>query len=153
MFKGVQRRERCLKIIKCESMYLMDGPKPYWEEESQKFQKVSQISKRLLIQNNCEFVRVPKRNEAVVQNRKILSYHKRLDRRLSNIQKSINFAISAILEIANESLKYEKETKSSFYHKKEAITAIDVICFMEKATYSTSGERRASLKSALNEEI
>ena len=51
----------------------MDGPKPYWEEESQKFQKVSQISKRLLIQNNYEFVRVPKRNEAAVQNRKILS--------------------------------------------------------------------------------
>ena len=46
---------------------------------------VNKIAERLLlIPNNCEFVRVPKLNEAVAQNRKILPYHKMVDRRLSD---------------------------------------------------------------------
>ena len=114
---------------------------------------VSKIAERLLIPNNCEFVRVPKLNAAVVRNRKILPYHKRVDRRLSDIQKSISLAASAILQIANESLKCQKESESSFDHKKEVSTAIDAISFMAKATHSLSAERRDPLKSALNEEV
>ena len=69
---------------------LAEVAKRYWEEESQKSQVVSKIAKRLLTPRNCEFVRVPKLNEAVAQNRKIPPYHKRVDRRLSDIQKSIS---------------------------------------------------------------
>ena len=66
--------------------------KRYWEEESWRSLVVSKIADRLLIQNNCEFVRVPKLNEAVAQTHKILPYHKRVDRRLSDIQKFGNFS-------------------------------------------------------------
>ena len=115
---------------------------------------VNKIAERLLlIPNNCEFVRVPKLNEAVAQNRKILPYHKRVDRRLSDIQKSISLATSAILQIANETLKCQKESESSFDHKKVVSTAIDAISFMAKATHSLSAERRDRLKPALNEEV
>ena len=132
---------------------LAEVAKRYWEEESRKSLVVSKIAERLLIPNNCEFVRVPKLNEAVAQNRKILPYHKRVDRRLSDIQKSISLATSAILQIANETLKCQKESESSFDHKKVVSTAIDAISFMAKATHSLSVERRDRLKPALNEEV
>ena len=114
---------------------------------------VSNIAERLLIPNNCEFVRVPKLNEAVAQNRKILPYHKRVDRGLSDIQKSISLATSAIFQIANETLKCQKESESSFDHKKVVSTATDAISFMTKATHSLSAERRDCLKPALNEDV
>ena len=132
---------------------LAEVAKRYWEEESRKYLVVSKIAERLLIPNNCEFVRVPKLNEAVAQNRKILPYHKRVDRRLSDIQKSISLATSAILQIANKTLKCQKESESSFDHKKVVSTAIDAISFMAKATHSLSAERRDRLKPALNEEV
>ena len=88
-----------------KSGQLVEVAKQCWEEESWKSQVVSKIAEKLLIPNNCEFVRAPKLNEAVVQNRKILPYHKRVDRRLSDIQKSISLAASAIFQIANESLE------------------------------------------------
>ena len=114
---------------------------------------VSKTAERLIIPNNCGFVRVPKLNEAVAQNRKILPYHKRVDRRLSDIQKSISLATSAILLIANKTLKYQKESESSFDHKKVVSTAIDAISFMAKATHSLFAKRRDHLKLTLNEEI
>ena len=100
------------------------------------------------------FVRVPKLNEAVSQNRKILPYHKRADKRLADIQKSISLATSEILQIANESLKSQKDSESAtFDHKKVVSTAIDAISFMAKASHSISMERRDRLKPALNEEV
>ena len=131
---------------------LAEVAKRYWEEESRKSLVVSKIAERLLIPNNCEFVRVPKLNEAVAQNRKILPYHKRVDRRLSDIQKSISLATSAILQIANETLKCQKESESSLDHKKVVSTTIDAISFMAKATHSLSAERRDRLKPAQNVE-
>ena len=50
-------------------------------------------------------MRVAKPNKAVAENRKILPYQKRFDKRLSDIQKSIGFTNSVILQIANDSLK------------------------------------------------
>ena len=98
-------------------------------------------------------MRATKRNEAAFQDRKILPYHKRVDRRLSDIQKAKSLATSAILQIANESLKCQGESVSSFDHKKVISTAIDAISFMEKNTHSLSAERRDHLKPALNEEV
>ena len=132
---------------------LAEVAKRYWEEESRKSLVVSKIAERLLIPNNCEFVRVPKLNETVAQNRKILPYYKRVDRRVSNIQKSISLATSAILQISNEDLKCQKESEFSFDHKKVVSTAIDAISFMAKATHSLSTERRDRLKPVLNEEV
>ena len=107
--------------------------KQYWEEESRKSQLVSKI--------------------AVAQNRKILPYHKRVDRRSSDIEKSISLAASAILQIANENLKCHKETETLLDHKKVVSTAIDAIPFMTKAIHSLPAERRDHLKPALNEEV
>ena len=53
---------------------------------------LSKIAERLFIPNNYEFVTVLKLNEAVAQNRIIHPYHKRVDRRLSDIQKCISLA-------------------------------------------------------------
>ena len=50
------------------SCWLAELAKRYWEEDTGKFQVVSKMAERLLIQNNCEFVRVPKLNETVAQN-------------------------------------------------------------------------------------
>ena len=97
---------------------LAEVAKRYWEEESRKSLVVSKIAERLVIPNNCEFVRVPKLDEGVAQNRKILLYHERVDRRLSDIQKSLTLATSAFLQVANETLKCQKESESTFDHKK-----------------------------------
>ena len=93
---------------------------------------VSKIAERLLIPNNCKFVRVPKFSEAVIQTRKILPCQKRVDRRLSDIQKSISLANSAISHIANERLKCQKKSEFLFDHKKVVSTAIDAIYFIAK---------------------
>lgn len=104
------------------------------------------VTRKATHSKNCEFVRVLKCNAAVAKNRKILPHHKRVDRKLLNI----HFATSAILQIRNESLKCQKESESSFNHKKVISTAINTISFMEKAIYSISAERRVRLKPALN---
>ena len=62
-------------------------------------------------------------------------------------------ATLVILQITNESLKSQKESKSSFEHKKVVSTVIDAISVMEKATHSLSAKRRDHLKIALNEEV
>ena len=59
----------------------------------------------------------------------------------------------AILQIANESLKCQIESESSFDHKKVVSTAIDAIFFMAEATNSLSAKRRDRLKPALNEDV
>ena len=70
---------------------LAEVAKQCWEEGSWKSEMISKITERLLIPNISKFVRVPKLNEAVAQNQKILPYQKRVDRRSSNIQKSDKF--------------------------------------------------------------
>ena len=64
---------------------------------------------------------------------------------------SISAATSAVLQIANKSLKCQNE--SSFNHKKVVSTTIGAISFMAKATHSFSAEWRDRSKSALNEEV
>ena len=41
-------------------------------------------------------------NEAVAKNRKIMPFHERVVKRLSDIQKGLVFATSAVLEITDE---------------------------------------------------
>ena len=70
---------------------------------------------------------------------------------LSDIEKSISLATSAISQIENESFKFQKQSESSFDHKRVVSTAIDPISFIAKATHSLSAEKREILKAALNE--
>ena len=67
---------------------------------------------------------------------KFIGDHKRVDRRLSDIQKILSFATSLILEIVHKSFKCQKESESSFDHKKVGSTATDAIFFIAKATQS-----------------
>ena len=51
-------------------------------------------------------------NEAVDRNSRTLLFHKRGDKRLSDIQKSLTFATTAQLKIADEILTATTESKS-----------------------------------------
>ena len=70
-----------------------------------------------------------------------------------DIQKSISLATSAILQIVNDSLKWKKESESSFDHKKVVSTDIDGTTFIANAIHSLSAERKDRLKLTLNEEV
>ena len=59
-----------------------------------------------------------------------LGKSKRVDRGLSDIQKSTSSATSAILQITDESLKCQKECESLFDQKKVVSTVIDAQSFM-----------------------
>ena len=71
----------------------------YWPEESKNPVVVNKILDGLKIPANCSGIRVPILNEAVAKNRKNMPFHKRADKRLSDIQKGLIFATSAVLEI------------------------------------------------------
>ena len=58
-----------------------------------------------------------------------LGKSKRVDKGLSDIQKSASSATSAILQITDESLKCQKERDSLFDQRKVASTAVDAISF------------------------
>ena len=62
---------------------------------------VNKILDGLKISANCSAIRVPLLNEAVAENRKIMPFHKRADKKLSDIQKGPSFAKSAVLELAD----------------------------------------------------
>ena len=66
----------------------------------------------LKIPANCSGVCVPILNEAVAKNRKIMSFHKRADKRLSDIQKGLIFATSAVLKVAHELILAQNEIRS-----------------------------------------
>ena len=51
-------------------------------------------------------------NEVVARNRGILPFHKRADKRLSNIQKSLTFATTAVLKMDDEILTASTESRS-----------------------------------------
>ena len=63
---------------------------------------VNKILDGLKIPTNCSGMRVPILNEAVAKNRKIMPFYERANKRLSDIQKWLNFATSAVLEIDDE---------------------------------------------------
>ena len=82
-----------------------------WSEESKNPVVVNKILDDLKIPANCSGIRVPILNEAVAKNRKIVPFHKRADKRLSDIQKGLIFATSAILEIADELILAQNEKR------------------------------------------
>ena len=84
----------------------------YWADEAKKPAVVSKIMEGLKVPSNCTVLRVPVLNEAVARNRRILPFHKRADKRLSDIQKSLTFATTAVLKMADEILTASTESRS-----------------------------------------
>ena len=56
-------------------------------------------------------MRVPILNEAVAKNRKIMPFYERANKRLSDIQKGLNFATLAVLEIDDELILPQNENR------------------------------------------
>ena len=74
------------------SSQLVDVAMKYWSEESKNPVVVNKILDGLKIPANCSGIRVPILNKAVAKNRKIMPFHKRADKRLSDIRKGLIFA-------------------------------------------------------------
>ena len=69
----------------------------YWPEESKNPVVVTKILDGLKIPANCSGICVPILNEAVAKKTKIMPFHKRAGKRLSDIQKGLIFPTSAVL--------------------------------------------------------
>ena len=94
------------------SSQLAEVAHKYWADEAKKAAAVSKIMEGLKASRNCTVLRVPVLNEAVTRNRRILPFHKRADKRLSDIQKSLTFATTAVLKMADEILTASTESRS-----------------------------------------
>ena len=75
------------------SSQLAEVAMKYWSEESKNPVVVTKILDGLKIPANCSGICVPILNEAVTKNRKIIPFHKRADKRLSDIQKGLIFLL------------------------------------------------------------
>ena len=83
----------------------------YWSKESKNPVVVNKILDGLKIPASCSGICVPILNEAVAKIRKIMPFHKRADKRLSDIQKGLIFATSVVLEIADELILAQNEKR------------------------------------------
>ena len=106
----------------------------------------------LKILANCSCIRVPILNEAVAKNRKVMPFHKRADKRLSNIQKGLIFATSAVFKIADELILAQDQKRPPNLRKVMGHTA-DSVTLMGRAHKQISAERKERLKPVLNEDI
>ena len=84
---------------------------------------------------------MPILNEAVAKNRKIMPFHKRVDKRLSDIQKGLIFATSAVLEIADELILAQNEKRPPNLRKVMSHT-VDSITLMGRAHKQILAERK-----------
>ena len=124
----------------------------YWSEESKNPVVVNKILDGLKILANCSCIRVPILNEAVAKNRKVMPFHKRADKRLSNIQKGLIFATSAVFKIADELILAQDQKRPPNLRKVMGHTA-DSVTLMGRAHKQISAERKERLKPVLNEDI
>ena len=93
------------------SSQLAEVAMKYWSEESKNAVVVTKILDGLKIPANCSGICVPILNEVVAKNRKIMPFHKRADKRLSDIQKGLIFAASAVLKIIDELILAQNEIR------------------------------------------
>ena len=84
---------------------------------------------------------MPILNEAVAKNRKIMPFHKRVDKRLSDIQKGLIFATSAVLEIADELILAQNEKRPPNLRKDMSHT-VDSVTLMGRAHKQILAERK-----------
>ena len=81
-----------------------------------------------------------------------MSFHKRADKRLSDIQKGLIFAASAVLKIADELTLAQNEIRPPNFKKVMGHT-VDSISLLGRAHKQTSAEHKERLKPVLNEDI
>ena len=93
---------------------------------------MNKIQDSLKISANCSGVRVSILNEAVAKNRKIMPLRKRAVKRLTDIQKGLVFATSAVLEIADELILEPNENRSPNLRKVMGHT-VDSVTLMGRA--------------------
>ena len=124
----------------------------YGDDEAKKPAVVSKIMEGLKIPSNCTVLRVPVLNEAVARNRRILPFHKRADKRLSDIQKSLTFATTAMLKMADEILTVSTESRSFDLRQVMGYT-VDSITLLGRTHKQISNEWEELLKPVLNEDI
>ena len=134
------------------SSQLAEVAMKYWSEESKNPLVVTKILDGLKIPTNCSGICVPILNEAVAKNRKIMIFHKRANKRLSDIQKRLIFAASAVLKIADELILAQSEIRPPNLKKVMGHT-VDSITLLGRAHKQISAERKERLKPVLNEDI
>ena len=113
---------------------------------------VNKILDGLKIPENCSGILVPILNENVDKNRKIMPFHIRADKRLSDIQKELIFATSAVFGIADEPITTQNESRPPNLWEGMGHTA-DSVALMGRAYKQISVERKERLKPALNEDF
>ena len=86
------------------------------------------------------------------KNRKFRLFHKRADKRLSDILKKIIFATSAVLEIADELILAQNENRPPNLRKVLGHT-VDSVTLMGRAHKQISAERKERFRPVLNEDI
>ena len=124
----------------------------YWADKAKKPTVVSKIMEWLKVPSNCTFLRVPVLNEAVARNRRILPFHKRADKWLSDIQKPLTFAMTAVLKMADKILTASTESRSLDLKQAMGYT-VGSITLLNRAQKQISNERKECLKPVLNEDI
>ena len=119
------------------------------EEEVKKPAAVSKIMEGLKVPRNCTVLRVPVLNEAVTRNRSFLPFHKRADKRLCDIQKSLTFATTAVLKMVDEILMASTESRSLDLRQVMGYT-VDSIALLGRAQKQISNQWKERLTPVLN---
>ena len=93
------------------SSQLAEVAMKYWSEESKNPVVVTKILDGLKTPANCIGICVPILNEAVAKNGENMLFHKRTDKRSSNIKKELIFAASTVLKITDELILAQNEIR------------------------------------------
>ena len=147
--KEKMSKEEVGLAISCQ---LAEVAHKYSADKAKKPAVVSKIMEGLKVPSNCSVLTVPVLNQVVVRDRRILTFHKRADKRLSDIQKSLTFATTAVLKMADEILTASTESKSLDLRQVMGYT-VDSITLLGRAHKQISNERYKRLKPVLNEDI
>ena len=121
----------------------------YWPDEAKKPAAVSKIMEGLKVPRNCTVLRVPVLNEAVTRNRSFLPFHKRADKRLCDIQKSLTFATTAVLKMVDKILTASTESRSLDLRQVMGYT-VDSIALLGRAQKQISNQWKERLTPVLN---
>ena len=111
----------------------------YWTDEGKKPAVLSKIREGLKVPSKCTVLRVLVLNEAVARNRRIIPFHKREDKRLSDIQKSLTFTRTAVLKMTDEIVTASNESRPLDLRQVMRYT-VDSITLLGRAHKQMSGK-------------
>ena len=134
------------------SSHLTEVTMKYWSEEFKTPVFVNKMLDGLKMPANCSGKPLRILNKAVDKNRKFMLFHKRADKRLSDILKKKFFATSAVLEIADELILAQNENRPTNLRKVLGHT-VDSVALIGRAHKQISAERKERFRPVLNEDI